>query len=179
MCLTWAPTDNKHLLWMNDKETFRAYYPVDENGILIDEIYYGQSTLEKITMSDLMQVSIFDVRKGNVVIFKMGRNTMRIIIRIMKFNLEFSADNKVRDVKILSHNYQVLNPYQQGDEGINSPYTLLSQGCVYANYANYVTLKVGEKEMHSANLQNNMEYGKSYTFNPIEDKEKSAQADKK
>ena len=164
---------------MNDKETFRAYYPVDENGILIDKIYYDQSTLEKITMSDLMWVSIFDVRKGNVVNFKMGRNTMRIIIKIMKFNPEFSGDNKVRDVKILNHNSQVLNPYQQGDGGINSTYNLLSQGSVYANYANYDSLKVGDKELRSANLQNNMDHGKSYTFNLIVDKEKSAQADKK
>ena len=36
----------------------------------------------------------------------------------------------------------------------------------------YVSLTVGDKELRSAILQNNMDHGKSYTFNLIVDKEK-------
>lgn len=164
----WAPTENKHLLWMNDKETFHAYYPVGEDGILNEEIYYDQSTLEKITMSDLMSANIYKTSKGQVLNFVMERQTMRIVIKIVKFNPEFSGDNKVSDVKILC-NIQVLNPYQQGDGGVNSTYTVLSQASLVANC---VSLKVGDKELRSANFLDNMNYGKSYTYNLTVGKEK-------
>ena len=102
-------------------------------------------------------------------------------MNIAGFNPEFAADAKVTDVKIVDQSdatpqiiepattYTDYIPYPQGDGSTGSTYTLLrGRNMRYQ----YISLKVGNKEMHTAILNSNFENGKSYTFNLKVGKEK-------
>lgn len=177
----WMPVKSKHHLWANNNETFIARYPIDKYGDAVYRAQENQSTLEKITKSDLMVARIINASKGETLNFVMLRLTSRIIVNIAGFNPEFPTDSKVKDVMIVksyaySSNCHEYIPYLQGDGGKNSKCTLLLEpnggGSVSSSYFDsFISLKVGEKEMRSPNLPD-MDEGKSYTFNLIVGKEK-------
>ena len=169
-----------HLLWVNNVETFYAHYPPDPNNRPKDEVLVDQSTLGKLSHSDLMSDTIVDAPRGQILNFVMKRQTSRLIVNITKFNEEFPTGSKVADVKIVNQNHrepqtnpptQYTNyaPYAVGDGSVGSTYTLLVGG--EGMYYQYISLKVGEKEMRTAVLPT-MEKGKSYTFNLVVGKEK-------
>ena len=180
---TWVPSENKYLLWANNSESeeFYAKYPLnsrDEYGL--EYVQADQSKLENLAKSDLMRAEMIDATKADVLKFEMQRQTSRIIVKIAGFNPEFPTDSKVTDVKIaalilydMAEDYLQVNctPYPSliEDGKIGSSYTLLADA--YMNDM-YVSLKVGDKELRSANLPSNMNSGKSYTFNLIVGKEK-------
>lgn len=174
----WAPTANKYLLWQDDIQSFGASYPVDQDGFPIHYVQQDQSTLAQLALSDLMHAFILDAAKGNVLNFEMKRQTSRIIVNIAGFNPEFPVGSVVTDVKIVIDNSlssepsRYLTPYTQGVEGsignVGTTYTLLADA--YMDNM-HVSLKVDDKEMKSPALQE-MELGKSYTFNLNVGKEK-------
>ena len=175
---TWAPAENKPHLWASVSESFEANYPLDEDGDAESSVKKDQSTLENLAMSDIMFAEIQNATKADVLNFVMKRQTSRIIINIAGFNPEFPANSVVKDVRVLGGWYSEIDPYyipyQLGDGDKNSTYTLLlnpnesSYSSGFIDY--YISLKVGEKEMRSANLPDT-EKGKSYTFNLIVGKE--------
>jgi len=109
----------------------------------------------------------------------MQRMTNRLVVKIAGFNPEFAADAKVTGVKIVDQSdavpqttpattYTDYIPYPQGDGSVGSTYTLLrGKNMRYQ----YISLKVGNKEMRTAIL-NDGENGKSYTYNLRVGKEK-------
>lgn len=173
---TWMPVNNKYLLWTSNSESFSAYYPIDQNNEIINQVQIDQSTLEKIALSDLLYCKIDDAPKGEVLNFEMKRQTSRIIVKIESFNLEFPTGSIVSNVQILISprtRVSVVPPYipfKQGDGGINSTYTLLADA-IMINSDILVTLKVGNKEMLT-NILPRTEKGNSYTFNLCVGKEK-------
>ena len=102
------------------------------------------------------------------------------MVKFVGSNPEFAADAKVTDVKIVDQSdavpltepattYTEYIPYPQGDGSTGSTYTLLrGENMKYQ----YISLKVGNKEMHTAILKSIFENGKSYTFNLKVGKEK-------
>lgn len=171
---TWNRTSHYNLLWINDKQSFSAYYPVTGSDYGKKTVELDQSVLHKIDFSDLMYGELIDVPKGETLNFVMQRQTSRIIVKVGGFTPEFSNDSKVTDVKIAVKYATYSNyytPYVQGEEGENRTYTLLADNDMRSNKVNlYVSLKVDEKEVHS-NYLPAMESGKSYTYNLIVSKE--------
>ncbi len=169
----WTPKDEKFLTWKSDNLIFDAFYP-SETGKSVGIVDTDQSTLEKIAMCDWMTAEISNATKGQVLNFAMKRMTSRIVVNIAGFNPEFAADAKVADVKIVDQSdatprtiepattYTDYIPYPQGDGSVGSTYTLLRSE--YMRYQ-YISLKVGNKEMRTAILNSDFESGKSYTFN--------------
>jgi len=158
---------------------FEAVYPAVESGATIGSVEIDQSTLEKIAKCDWMTAAISGATKGQVLNFAMQRLTSRLVVKIAGFNPEFAADAKVTDVKIVDQSdavpqttpattYTDYIPYPQGDGSVGSTYTLLrGKNMRYQ----YISLKVGNKEMRTAIL-NDGENGKSYTYNLRVGKEK-------
>lgn len=175
----WIPKDGKFLTWKIDNMFFEAVYPVVESGATIGCVDTDQSTLEKIAKCDWMTAAISGATKGQVLNFAMQRMTSRLVVKIAGFNPEFAADAKVTGVKIVDQSdavpqtnpattYTDYIPYPQGDGSVGSTYTLLrGENMRYQ----YISLKVGNKEMHTAIL-NDGEKGKSYTYNLRVGKEK-------
>ncbi len=173
----WTPKDGKFLTWKIDNMFFEAVYPAVESGMTIGSVDTDQSTLEKIAKCDWMEATISNATKGQVLNFAMQRMTSRLVVKIAGFNPEFAADAKVTDVKIVDQSdavphtattYTDYIPYPQGDGSLGSTYTLLrGKNMRYQ----YISLKVGNKEMRTAIL-NDGENGKSYTYNLRVGKEK-------
>jgi len=175
----WTPKDGKFLTWKIDNMFFEAVYPAVESGATIGSVEIDQSTLEKIAKCDWMTAAISGATKGQVLNFAMQRLTSRLVVKIAGFNPEFAADAKVTDVKIVDQSdavpqttpattYTDYIPYPQGDGSVGSTYTLLrGKNMRYQ----YISLKVGNKEMRTAIL-NDGENGKSYTYNLRVGKEK-------
>lgn len=177
----WTAENNKYLLWNsnNVNEDFSASYSLYSDEYL-NGIYFDQSTLSQLALSDLMIGTITNAAKGEPLNFVMERQTSRINIKIADFNTEFPSDSKVKDIKIMIYFYNVgiystLTPFAQADENnigkVGTIYTVLAGGKGIGNSI-YVTLKVGSKEMRTADLPSLMEKGKSYTYNLIVGKEK-------
>ena len=174
----WITNDNKYLLWQDDIQSFDASYPVDQDGSPIYYVQQDQSLLAQLALSDLMYATVWNTRKGTVLNFVMERQTSRIIVNIAGFNPEFPVGSVVTDVKIVIDNSlssepsRYLTPYTQGVEGsignVGTTYTLLADA--YMDNM-HVSLKVDDKEMKSPALQE-MEIGKSYTYNLNVGKEK-------
>jgi len=179
---TWTPKDEKFITWKSDNMIFAAVYPAAEAEATIGDVTTDQSTLEKIAKCDWMTANISNATKGQILNFAMQRQTSRLVVKIAGFNPEFSADSKVTDVKIVDQSdavpqtepattYTDYIPYPQGDGSTGSTYTLLiGRNMRYQ----YISLKVGNKEMHTAILNSslNFENGNSYTFNLKVGKEK-------
>ena len=173
----WTPKDGKFLTWKIDNMFFEAVYPAVESGMTIGSVDTDQSTLEKIAKCDWMEATISNATKGQVLNFAMQRMTSRLVVKIAGFNPEFAADAKVTGVKIVDQSdavpytattYTDYIPYPQGDGSVGSTYTLLrGKNMRYQ----YISLKVGNKEMRTAIL-NDGENGKSYTYNLRVGKEK-------
>lgn len=173
----WTPKDGKFLTWKIDNMFFEAVYPAVESGMTIGSVETDQSTLEKIAKCDWMTAAINNATKGQVLNFAMQRVTSRLVVKIAGFNPEFAADAKVTDVKIVDQSdavpytattYTDYIPYPQGDGSLGSTYMLLrGRNMRYQ----YISLKVGNKEMRTAIL-NDGENGKSYTYNLRVGKEK-------
>ena len=175
----WTPKDGTFLTWKIDNMFFEAVYPAVESGATIGSVEIDQSTLEKIAKCDWMTAAISGATKGQVLNFAMQRLTSRLVVKIAGFNPEFAADAKVTDVKIVDQSdavpqttpattYTDYIPYPQGDGSVGSTYTLLrGKNMRYQ----YISLKVGNKEMRTAIL-NDGENGKSYTYNLRVGKEK-------
>ena len=167
----WVP-NNKYLLWNAKNKSFDAHCPIDENGVAIHYVDDDQSSLDKITMSDLMYSTIESTSTDKALNYVMQRNTSRIIVKVAVMTPKFPAENKVTDVRIVAYDnaltyssphpfYVHYNPYPQGDGSVGSTYTLLANNNMSVMY---VILKVGGKEMRTAILAE-VESGKSYTFN--------------
>lgn len=176
----WLPKDGKFLTWESETLSFDAVYPAVMPWATSGEVETDQSTLEKIAKSDWMSAEIENATKGQILNFAMQRQTSRLVVKIAGFNPEFSADSKVTDVKIVDQSdavpqtepattYTDYIPYPQGDGSVGSTYTLLRDGRKMRYQ--YISLKVGNKEMHTAIL-NDGEKGKSYTYNLRVGKEK-------
>lgn len=178
----WDATLTKHMLWYKNNITFEAHYPIntERNGI-IWRVEEDQSTIENITLSDLMYAKIENASKGDVLNFVMERQTSRIILKIAGFNAEFPSDSKVSDVNIVYHFnpypytpldsvYVNYTPFEQGSGFVNSSYTLLADERMM-EYRYHINLKVGDKQMNTPILRSGTK-GKSYTLNLLVGKEK-------
>lgn len=173
----WAPIGKKYLLWTDSMSDFYADYPVKGADECMFNVQQDQSTLQQLALSDLMTSEIKDAPKSTILNFTMERKTSRIIIKIAKFNPEFSLDSKVTNVMIEarctvgSELFDKYKPYSPDgvDGSIGSTYTLLSNDFTPGHHKR-VSLKVGDKIMLSSFLPT-MEKGKSYTFNLVVGKE--------
>lgn len=175
----WMPIDNKYLLWADDVALFGASYNIGgmTSGHNAGRVQKDQSTLPLLSLSDYMTGDIHNPQKGQVTNFTMMRHTYRNIVKIAKFNQEFSEDSKVTDVKFNTQKYNGVfafeyTPYRQGEGYVNSTYTVLLGKNESEDWM-YISLKVGDKEMRTASFEIlNMDRGSSYTYNLIVGKEK-------
>lgn len=180
----WQPEDNdKYLVWDEKDLKFEGYYPYDgKNTFSVGYIKKDQSTLKALAQSDYMNITstLTEIPSDKRLPLELKRQTARLILRIQKFNDEFSEGVKVTELGIGcpentngEGSWESIRPYQQnGDGGVNTTYTALvipGKRMVYITPTNTNTFEPGiELKLETGEL----EAGKSYTYNLIVGKNK-------
>ncbi|WP_019208770.1 fimbrillin family protein [Phocaeicola abscessus] len=174
----WTPKDGKYLLWQEDTEDFRAFYPAEYGLVLIGGAAYvfptDQSSTDNIAKADLMVGDLNHQAKTKEPLhFTMQRWMARFIVKIAGFNSEFPAGTKVDNVRFHSRragaSQATYTPYADGEGKAGSTYTVL----VPDNASDHtVSLTVGDKAMTAKLRDYTPDKGKSYTFNLTVGKEK-------
>lgn len=183
----WQPVDNdKYLVWDKNDLKFEAYYPCDVNNTFsVGCIKKDQSTLDALAQSDYMNITynVPEVPSDKHLRLNLERKTARLILKIQKFNDEFSERVKVTDLKIYcpektnreTDDWDPITPYQIGNGGVETTYTaLVIPGVINAklNTSETHSYLPGE-EPEALNLKTGeLEAGKSYTYNLIVGKNK-------
>ena len=181
----WQPVDNdKYLVWDKNDLKFEAYYPCDgKNDFSVGYIKKDQSTPEALAQSDYMNITynVPEVPSDKRLTLELKRQTARLILRIQKFNDEFSEGVKVTELGIGcpentngDGSWESIRPYQQnGDGGVGTTYTALvipGKRWVYITPTNTNT---SEPEIEDLKVETGeLEAGKSYTYNLIVGKNK-------
>ena len=175
----WIPDNTEYHVWKNNMESFAAYYPVEGGSNIMYEVNNDQSTLESITKCDRMFSVICRASKDQELNFVMERQTSRIIIKIASFNPIYPSGSKVENVQIIDQSNlnhvtghlittkEVYQPYQKGNGGVGTIYTLLADELMLCEF---VRLRVGDKFLMSPILSVR-EIGMSYTYNLVVGKE--------
>lgn len=184
----WQPVDNdKYLVWDKNNLKFEAYYPCDgNNNFSVGYIKKDQSTLKALAQSDYMNnmnitSPLTEIPSDKLLRLELKRQTARLILRIQKFNDEFSKGVKVNKLDIGcpentngEGSWAPITPYQQnGDGGVGTTYTALvipGKRWVYITPTN--TNTSGEPEIELKLETGTLEAGKSYTYNLIVGKNK-------
>ena len=184
----WQPVDNdKYLVWDKNDLKFEAFYPCDgKNDFSVGYIKKDQSTLEALAQSDYMNITstLKSIPSDKHLTLNLERKTARLILRIQKFNDEFSEGVKVTELGIgcpentngeTTDDWGLITPYQNGDGGVGTTYTaLVIPGVINAklNTSETHSYLPGE-EPEALNLKTGeLEAGKSYTYNLIVGKNK-------
>ena len=181
----WQPEDNdKYLVWDKNDLKFEAYYPCDgKNTFSVGYIKKDQRTLEDLAKSDYMNIT-YNVSKApsdKHLTLKLERKTARLILKIQKFNDEFSEGVKVTELGIDcpentngEGSWESIRPYQQnGDGGVGTTYTALvipGKRTVYITPTNTNTSEPGIEDLKVETGE--LKAGKSYTYNLIVGKNK-------
>lgn len=185
----WQPVDNdKYLVWDKNDLKFEAFYPCDgKNDFSVGYIKKNQSTLEALAQSDYMNITsnnLTEIPSDKHLTLELKRQTARLILKIQKFNDEFSERVKVTDLKIYSQentngettdDWDLITPYQIGDGGVGTTYTaLVIPGVIYAKLNTSETHSyLPDEEPEALELETGkLEAGKSYTYNLIVGKNK-------
>lgn len=182
----WQPVDNdKYLVWDKNDLKFEAYYPYDgKNDFSVGYIKKDQSTLKDLAKSDYMRITsnnLTEIPSDKHLTLELKRQTARLILRIQKFNDEFSEGVKVDKLDIgcpentNGEGSAPITPYQQnGDGGVGTTYTALvipGKRWVYITPTN--TNTSGEPGIEDLKLETGeLKAGYSYTYNLIVGKNK-------
>lgn len=182
----WQPVDNdKYLVWDKNDLKFEAYYPYDgKNDFSVGYIKKDQSTLKDLAKSDYMRITsnnLTEVPSDKHLTLKLERKTARLILKIQKFNDEFSTEAKVTELGIGcpentngDGSWESIRPYQQnGDGGVGTTYTALvipGKRTVYITPPNTNPDEPGIEDLKVETGE--LEAGKSYTYNLIVGKNK-------
>ena len=181
----WQPVDNdKYLVWDENNLTFEAYYPCDgKNDFSVGYIKKDQRTPEALAQSDYMNTTsnLQSIPSDKRLPLELKRQTARLILRIQKFNDEFSEGVKVTELGIGcpentngDGSWESIRPYQQnGDGGVGTTYTALvipGKRTVYITPTN--TNTSGEPGTELKLETGELEASKSYTYNLIVGKNK-------
>lgn len=183
----WVPENDKYLVWDKNDLKFEAYYPCDDkNTFSVGYIKKNQSTPEALAQSDYMNITstLPSIPSDKHLTLNLERKTARLILKIDKFNDEFSTEAKVTELKIscpentngeTTDDWDPITPYQNGDGGVGTTYTaLVIPGVINAklNTSETHSYLPGE-EPEALNLKTGeLEAGKSYTYNLIVGKNK-------
>lgn len=182
----WQPVDNdKYLVWDKNDLKFEAYYPYDgKNDFSVGYIKKDQSTLEALAKSDYMNITsnnLTEIPSDKHLTLELERKTARLILKIQKFNDEFSTEAKVTELGIGcpentngDGSWESIRPYQQnGDGGVGTTYTALvipGKRTVYITPPNTNPDEPGIEDLKLETGE--LEAGKSYTYNLIVGKNK-------
>lgn len=180
----WVPENGKYLVWDEKNLTFEAYYPCDDkNDFSVGYIKKDQRTLENLAKSDYMNITynVPKVPSDKHLTLKLERKTARLILKIQKFNDEFSKGVKVTELGIgcpentnEEGSWESIRPYQQnGDGGVGTTYTALvipGKRTVYITPPNTNPDEPGIEDLKVETGE--LEAGKSYTYNLIVGKDK-------
>lgn len=181
----WVPENGKYLVWDEKNLTFEAYYPCDDkNDFSVGYIKKDQRTLENLAKSDYMRITsnnLTEVPSDKRLPLELKRQTARLILKIQKFNDEFSTEAKVTELGIgcpentnRDGSWESIRPYQQnGDGGVGTTYTALvipGKRTVYITPPNTNLDEPGIEDLKVETGE--LEAGKSYTYNLIVGKDK-------
>lgn len=181
----WVPENGKYLVWDEKNLTFEAYYPCDDkNDFSVGYIKKDQRTLENLAKSDYMRITsnnLTEVPSDKRLTLELKRQTARLILKIQKFNDEFSTEAKVTELGIGcpentngDGSWESIRPYQQnGDGGVGTTYTALvipGKRTVYITPPNTNPDEPGIEDLKVETGE--LEAGKSYTYNLIVGKNK-------
>ena len=181
----WVPENGKYLVWDEKNLTFEAYYPCDDkNDFSVGYIKKDQRTLENLAKSDYMRITsnnLTEVPSDKHLTLELKRQTARLILKIPKFNDEFSKGVKVNKLDIGcpentngEGSWAPITPYQQnGNGGVGTTYTALvipGKRTVYITPPNTNPDEPGIEDLKVETGE--LEAGKSYTYNLIVGKNK-------
>lgn len=181
----WVPENGKYLVWDEKNLTFEAYYPCDDkNDFSVGYIKKDQRTLENLAKSDYMRITsnnLTEVPSDKRLTLELKRQTARLILKIQKFNDEFSTEAKVTELGIGcpentngDGSWESIRPYQQnGDGGVGTTYTALvipGKRTVYITPPNTNPDEPGIEELKVETGE--LKAGYSYTYNLIVGKNK-------
>lgn len=178
----WQPVDNdKYLVWDKNNLTFDAYYPYDgKNTFSVGYIKQDQSTLKALAQSDYMNITstLKSIPSDKLLPLELKRQTARLILRIQKFNDEFSEGVKVDKLEIDcpestngGGSKESIIPYRQnGEGGVETTYTAL---VIPGKRRVVITLLNPGKSTSECELETGeLKAGYRYTYNLIVGKNK-------
>ena len=180
----WVPENDKYLVWDEKDLKFEAYYPYDgKNTFSVGCIKKNQSTPEALAQSDYMNITsnLQSIPSDKRLTLELKRQTARLILKIQKFNDEFSKGVKVNKLDIGcpentngEGSWAPITPYQQnGNGGVGTTYTALvipGKRTVYITPPNTNPDEPGIEDLKVETGE--LEAGKSYTYNLIVGKNK-------
>lgn len=180
----WVPENGKYLVWDKNDLKFEAFYPCDgKNDFSVGYIEKDQRTLEALAKSDYMNITstLTEIPSDKHLTLKLERKTARLILKIQKFNDEFSKGVKVNKLDIgcpentnEEGSWESIRPYQQnGDGGVGTTYTALVIPGKRTVYITPPNTNPDEPEIEDLKVETGeLEAGKSYTYNLIVGKNK-------
>ena len=183
----WVPENDKYLVWDKNDLKFEAYYPCDgKNTFSVGNIKKDQSTPEALAQSDYMNITstLPSIPSDKHLTLNLERKTARLILKIDKFNDEFSTEAKVTELKIscpentngeTTDDWGLITPYQNGDGGVGTTYTaLVIPGVINAklNTSETHSYLPGEEPEALELETGELKPGNSYTYNLIVGKNK-------
>ena len=189
--ISWAPEGDDYLKWQSGGEnTFRLQYPYIGHERDFGEFFKDQSTLEKMSRSDLMKsegIGYAEIPDDKRLTATLKRQRSLVTVVIAGFADEFSSeDAKVTDLKMHlwdgSQGDEIITvtPYIRDAEGAAQPegtaglkgysYTAIGRNdCKYSGKA-FITMTVAGKTLTVSNPAP-MEIGKHYIYNLMVGKE--------
>lgn len=184
---SWAPEGEDYLTWQTGAaNTFRLQYPYIGHESDFGEFFKDQSTLEKMTRSDLMEAEKVEYTKipGNKTLSAaLKRKRSLITVVIAGFGDELSSeDAKVTDLKLhlwdggQGDEIITVTPFIRDEQGAAKPegtaglkgysYTAIGRNdCKYSGKP-FITMTVAGKTLTVANPAD-MVVGKHYTYKLI------------
>ena len=184
---SWAPEGEDYLTWQTGAaNTFRLQYPYIGHESDFGEFFKDQSTLEKMTRSDLMEAEKVEYTKipGNKTLSAaLKRKRSLITVVIAGFGDELSSeDAKVTDLKLhlwdggQGDEIITVTPFIRDEQGTAKPegtaglkgysYTAIGRNdCKYSGKP-FITMTVAGKTLTVANPAD-MVVGKHYTYKLI------------
>lgn len=189
--ISWAPEGDDYLAWQSGGEnTFRLQYPYIGHERDFGEFFKDQSTLEKMSRSDLMKsedIGYAEIPDDKRLTATLKRQRSLVTVVIAGFADEFSSeDAKVTDLKMhlwdggQGDEIITVTPYIRDAQGAAQPegtaglkgysYTAIGcNGCDYRGNA-FISMIVAGKTLTVSNPAP-MEIGKHYIYNLMVGKE--------
>lgn len=178
----WVPENDKYLVWDKNDLKFEAFYPCDgKNDFNVGYIKKDQSNEEALAQSDYMRITsnnLTEIPSDKHLTLELKRQTARLILKIQKFNDEFSEGVYVHKLEIAcpdntngGGSKESIIPYRQNGEGsVRTTYTAL---VIPGKRRVVITLFNPGKPTSECELETGeLEAGKSYTYNLIVGKNK-------
>lgn len=182
---SWAPEGEDYLTWQTDAtNTFRIQYPYIGHERDFGEFFKDQSTVEKMTRSDLMlseDIECTKIPDDRTLSATLERQRSLITVVIAGFGDEFSSEEaKVTDLKLhlwdggQGDEIITVTPFIRDAQGVAQPagtaglvgysYTAIGRNdCKYRGNS-FITMTVAGKSLTVANPEDMM-VGKHYTYN--------------